>query len=103
MGGTDNAQRGGIVVAVVAGQPVTVVEQAARLAGDLDLPLVCANVDVNRYLVSSYVDGTVVALPYDPDLPDVEEETFDPELEAHLREVLGPIGVRYSLEQLAGD
>ncbi|MEO7016825.1 MAG: universal stress protein [Leifsonia sp.] len=103
MGGTDNTQRGGVLVAVVAGQPVAVVEQAARLAEDLDLPLVCANVDVNRYLVSSYMDGTVVALPYDPDLPEVEEEKFDPELEAHLHDVLRPMGVRYSLEQLAGD
>src|ERR1700738_3308446 len=103
MGATDNTQRGGVLVAVVAGQPVAVVEQAARLAEDLDLPLVCAHVDVNRYLVSSYVDGTVVALPYDPDLPEVEEEKFDPELEAHLRDVLRPIGVRYSLEQLAGE
>lgn len=103
MSGTDNTQRDGILVAVVAGQPVTVLEQAARLADDLDVPLVCANVDPNRYLVSSYVDGTVVALPYDPDLPEVDNEEFDPDLEAHIRGVLDKLGVRYSLEQLAGD
>jgi nucleotide-binding universal stress UspA family protein len=103
MSGSDHTLRGGILVAVVAGQPVTVLEQAAKLADDLDVPLVCANVDPNRYLVSSYVDGTVVALPYDPDLPEVEEERFDPELEERVRAILTPLGVPFSLEQLAGD
>lgn len=103
MSGNDSAGRGGILVAVVPGQPVTVLEHAAGLAGDLGLPLICANVDPNRYLVSSYVDGTVVALPYDPDLPEVEEERFDPELEVHIREVLEGRGIPYTLEQLAGD
>ncbi|WP_223693186.1 universal stress protein [Leifsonia poae] len=99
----NDSGHGGVLVAVVAGQPVTVLEQAARLADDLDVPLVCANVDPNRYLVSSYVDGTVVALPYDPDLPETEDEPFDSELEAHIRAVLAPLGLRFSLEQLAGD
>ncbi len=103
MSGNSNGQRGAVIVAVVAGQPTTVLEHAAALADDLDVHLVCANVDVNRYLVSSYVDGSVVALPYDPDLPEVEKAVFDPELAANIRAVLGPKGVRYSLEQLAGD
>lgn len=103
MSGNDSTPRGGILVAVVPGQPVTVLEQSLRLADDLGVPLVCANVDPNRYLVSSFVDGTVVALPYDPDLPEVEDETFDPELEAHIRSVLDGTGVRYELKQLAGD
>lgn len=100
---SSNAQRGGVIVAVVAGQPLTVLEQAAALADDLDVHLVCANVDIGRYLVSSYVDGSVVALPYDPDLPESEKEVFDPELAANIRAVLEPKGVQYSLEQLAGD
>ena len=99
----NNNERGAIIVAVVAGQPTAVLEHAAALADDLDVHLVCANVDVNRYLVSSYVDGSVVALPYDPDLPEVEKATFDPELAANIRAVLEPKGVRYTLEQLAGD
>jgi nucleotide-binding universal stress UspA family protein len=103
MSGNDSTLRGGILVAVVPGQPVTVLEQAIKLADDLDVPLVCANVDPNRYLVSSYVDGTVVALPYDPDLPEVEDETFDPELAERIREVLDGTGVPYQLQQLAGD
>ncbi len=103
MSANSNAQHGGIIVAVVAGQPTTVLEHAAALADDLDLHLVCANVDVNRYLVSSYVDGSVVALPYDPDLPEVEKAAFDPELAENIRAVLETKGVRYSLEQLAGD
>ncbi|WP_426517708.1 universal stress protein [Diaminobutyricibacter sp. McL0618] len=103
MSAHSNEQRGAIVVAVVAGQPTAVLEHAAALADDLDVHLVCANVDINRYLVSSYVDGSVVALPYDPDLPEVEKATFDPELAANIRAVLEAKGVRYSLEQLAGD
>lgn len=103
MNGHEIAGRGGILAAVVPGQPVAVLEQAARLADDLDVPLVCANVDPDRYLVSSYVDGTVVALPYDPDLPETEEATFDPELEQHIRRVLDGRGIPYTLQQLAGD
>lgn len=103
MSGNDSLGRGGILVAVVAGQPVAVLEQAIRLADDLDLPLVCATVDPNRYLVSNYVDGTVVALPYDPDLPEAEAEEFDAELAERIRAVLAGRGVPYSLRQLAGD
>ena len=102
MSGNDSAH-GGILVAVVPGQPTAVLEHAATLADELDLPLVCANVDPDRYLVSSYMDGTVVALPYDPDLPEVEEEQFDPDLAAQIRGVLERRGIRYTLEQRAGD
>lgn len=102
MSGNDST-RGAILVAVVPGQPTTVIEQAATLADELDVPLVCANVDSDRYLVSSYMDGTVVALPYDPDLPEVDEETFDPELAEQIRQVLNGRGIRYSLEQRVGD
>ncbi len=103
MSGKDSLGRGGVVVAVVAGQPVAVLEQAARLAGDLGVPLVCATVDPNRYLVSNYVDGTVVALPYDPDLPEAAEEEFDAELEERVRAVLEGRGVPFGFKQLAGD
>ena len=103
MSGNGSTGSGGVLVAVVPGQPTAVLDQAARLADDLDLPLVCANVDPNRYLVSNYVDGTVVALPYDPDLPEVEEETFDSELASDIRQVMDGRGVPYTLKQLAGD
>lgn len=103
MSANDSTGSGGILVAVVPGQPVAVLEQAVRLAGDLGLPLVCANVDPNRYLVSNYVDGTVVALPYDPDLPETPDESFDPELEASVRQELDGRGIPFVLRQLAGD
>jgi nucleotide-binding universal stress UspA family protein len=98
-----NSHTGGILVAVVPGQPVVVLDQAARLANDLGVPLVCANVDPNRYLVSNYVDGTIVSLPYDPDLPEAEEETFDPDMELRIHQALAGRGVRFSVKQLAGD
>jgi nucleotide-binding universal stress UspA family protein len=91
-----------ILVAVVPGQPAAVLEQAARLANDLDLPLVCATVDPNRYLLSSYVDGAGMPLPYDPDLPE-EEEAFDPELESNIRRILKGRDITFTLRQLAGD
>ena len=103
MNGNELTGRGGILAAVVPGQPIAVLEHAARLADDLDVPLVCANVDPNRYLVSSYVDGSVVALPYDPDLPESDEKPFDPDLEAHIRGLLDGRGIPYTLQQLAGD
>ncbi|WP_285114702.1 universal stress protein [Leifsonia sp. fls2-241-R2A-40a] len=103
MSGNEIAGRGGILAAVVPGQPIAVLEQAARLADDLDVPLVCANVDPDRYLVSSYVDGTIVALPYDPDLHETDEEQFDPELASHIRRALDGRGIPYTLQQLAGD
>lgn len=103
MSGKGSAGPGVIVVAVVPGQPVTVLEQAARLAGDLGVPLVCANVDPTRYLVPNAVDGTVVALPFDPDLPEAGEEAFDAELEQRIRETVEGRGVPCTLRQLAGD
>ena len=48
MNGNALSGRGGILVAVVPGQPIAVLEEAARLADDLDVPLVCANVDPDR-------------------------------------------------------
>ena len=96
-------RRSVIVVAVEPKQSDAVLLQASTLARDLDADLVCAHVDMGRYPVEEHPDGTVASLPYDPDLPDLGEEEFDPALANHIRDVLEGSDVRYTLRALAGD
>ena len=78
MNGNEIAGRGGILVAVVPGQPRRGAG-AGRAPGRRPRhPLVCANVDPDRYVVSSYVDGTVVALPVRPRPPGDGGEALRP-------------------------
>lgn len=81
--------RRSLVVGVVRHQPDAVVREAARFAARLGADLVCASVDVGRYIVQEHPDGTVTSAPVDPDLPELGEAVFDPEIEARLRELLG--------------
>lgn len=81
--------RRSLVVGVVRHQPDAVVREAARFAARLGADLVCATVDVGRYIVQEHADGTVTSAPVDPDLPELGESVFDPEIEARLRELLG--------------
>lgn len=92
-----------IVVGVVATQPDSVVETAARFAEMFSAELVCASVDITRYTVEERADGTVSAFPIDPDQAEVVEEEFDPALRARLRHLLDPRGVRWSTRALAGE
>ncbi|RNE62386.1 universal stress protein [Cryobacterium tepidiphilum] len=92
-----------IVVAVEPGQPDDVLLQACALAADLGCHLVCVHVDLGRYPVEEHPDGSVVSLPYDPDLPELGDEEFDPTLADHIAEVLGRSGAPYTLRALAGD
>jgi nucleotide-binding universal stress UspA family protein len=92
-----------IVVAVEPGQSDAVLLQASALAADLGCRLVCAHVDRSRYPVEEHDDGSVVSLPFDPDLPEMGDDGFDPGLAAHLSDVLGRAGVPYSVRVLAGD
>jgi nucleotide-binding universal stress UspA family protein len=99
---TDPATRC-IVVGVIPRQADAVVQHAAALATQLGVRLICASVDVGRYTVAERADGSVRALPLDPDLGDLPEEEFDPALLAHLAEVLDPTGVDWDVRALAGD
>lgn len=81
--------RRSLVVGVVRHQPDAVVREAARFAARLGAGLVCATVDVGRYIVQEHADGTITSAPVDPDLPELGEAVFDPEIEARLRELLG--------------
>lgn len=81
--------RRSLVVGVVRHQPDAVVREAARFAARLGADLVCASVDTGRYIVQEHPDGTITSAPVDPDLPELGEAVFDPEIEARLRELLG--------------
>lgn len=90
-----------VLVGVDHGQAETVLRQAAHFARALDAALVCAHVDVGRYVVEERPDGTVVSRPLDPDLPELLDSDFDPALAEHIRSVVGPLEV--SFRELAGD
>jgi nucleotide-binding universal stress UspA family protein len=101
--GGPNGSSAVIVVAVVPKQPDAVLLQAAALARDLGGELICAHVNVGRYPVEERPDGTIVSLPFDPDLPDLSEEVFDQTLADHIRDVLATSDIRYTLRALAGE
>ncbi len=90
-----------ILVGVNHGQAETVLLQAAHFARALDAVLVCAHVDVGRYVVDERPDGTVVSRPLDPDLPELADTDFDPALADHIQTVVSPLEV--SFRELAGD
>ena len=92
-----------ILVGVEGGRPDTVLIRAAELARDLGCELVLAHVDLGRYTVEENADGSVHSLPIDPDLPEFDEDAFDPGLAAQIERVIAPTGVTWSLRVLAGD
>lgn len=92
-----------VIVGVVPHQADGVLLRAAEFAAALDAELVCAAVDRSRYTVEENVDGSVVALPFDPDLPEFGEDVFDPQLAGHIDRLLEGIPVRYSVRALAGE
>lgn len=92
-----------ILVGVEGGGPDTILAYAAELARDLRCDLVCAHVDLGRYIVDENPDGSVHSLPIDPDLPEFDEDTFDPQLTAQIERVLASTGVAWSVRSLAGD
>jgi nucleotide-binding universal stress UspA family protein len=92
-----------VIVGVTSGQPDSVVLEAAVFAAHFNAELVCATVDASRYLVSERADGSVTSLPFDPDLPDLKDEGFDPTLKAHLAQILDGRDLDWSTRALAGD
>lgn len=90
-----------ILVGVNHGQAEIVLQQAAHFARALDAALVCAHVDVGRYVVEERPDGTVVSRPLDPDLPELSESDFDPVLADQISALVSPLEV--SFRELAGD
>lgn len=92
-----------ILVGVESGQPDAVLLTAAHLARDLGCELICAHVDLGRYLVEENADGSVHSLPVDPDLPELDDDEFDPALAKHIGTVLAGTGIDWGLRTLAGD
>lgn len=92
-----------ILVGVEHGLPDAVLIEAAHLARDLGCHLVCAHVDLGRYMVREDANGEVHSLPFDPDLPEELDDVFDPDLAAHIESVLKETGIAWSKRELAGD
>ncbi|MFL6027901.1 MAG: universal stress protein [Friedmanniella sp.] len=90
-----------ILVGVNHGQSDVVLHEAARLALALNAQLVCAHVDVGRYVVEERPDGMVVSRPLDPDLPELTHTDFDPVLAERIRQLVDPLEVIF--RELAGD
>ena len=92
-----------VIVGVIPGQPDAVALEAAVFAFHFRAELVCAYVDTSRHMVSERADGSVASVPYDPDLPELAEDEFDPNLRARLAALLDGRGVAWSTRALAGD
>jgi nucleotide-binding universal stress UspA family protein len=92
-----------VIVGVVPHQSDTVLLRAADFASALGAELVCACVDRSRYPIGENPDGSVVALPFDPDLPEFTDEGFDAGIQQHIDEVLRGKPVRWSVRSVAGE
>lgn len=92
-----------VVVGVFPGQPDAVVLEAARFASAFGAELLCAHADSARYAFIGGYDGAIMSMPLDPDLTDAEPPPFPPELAVHLEEVLAPMQVPFTTQELAGD
>ncbi|MCZ2403586.1 universal stress protein [Paenarthrobacter sp. Z7-10] len=94
---------GPILAAVHPGQHPAVIQSAAHLAFSLGSDLVCAYVDVTRYLRREAVDGTVEAGSIDPDAVDDDAERVAEQLRLRLGRELAPFPIGWSYTTLAGD
>ncbi len=92
-----------IVVGVTPRQPPMVISSAIRFARQFEAVLVCANVDPGSYVVTEHPDGSIEALPVDPDAPEQTVRPFDRELAGRIRQVTEQAGVQVEFRQLAGD
>lgn len=92
-----------VIVGVMAGQPDVVVLEAAAVASRFHAELICANVDVGRYLVDEFADGSIVSLPVDSDLLDLDSEGFPLALHEHLSALLDGDTVGWSTRVVVGD
>jgi nucleotide-binding universal stress UspA family protein len=92
-----------IVVGVIPSQPDEVLLHAADFARHFNATMVCANVDVTRYTVDEAADGSVSAFPIDPDVAELVNEEFDPDLAKRIEHLFSTIPIRWMLRELAGE
>jgi nucleotide-binding universal stress UspA family protein len=92
-----------IVVGVTPQQPLSVVRQAVRIAGQFKAVLVCANVEAGSYVVAEHTDGSVESRPIDSDQPDWNTAVFDGGLAHRIRDIADKEGVHVEFRELAGD
>ncbi|MGO4692284.1 universal stress protein [Glaciibacter sp. 2TAF33] len=92
-----------IVAGVFPGQPDRVILEAAGFARRFNAELVCVQVNAAGYLVYETPDGMVSSLPFDPDLPELDDPGFDPDLSDHLGHLLDATGVSWSTRSVTGD
>ncbi|MDQ1530524.1 MAG: hypothetical protein QOE37_629 [Microbacteriaceae bacterium] len=91
-----------IVAGVLPDQPLWVLQVAGEFARTFRASLVVASVDATRYAMQALADGTMMAMPIDPDiLP--EEPEFPAEWLTEVGDLLDPIGVTWSARQLVGE
>ena len=92
-----------VVVGVTPRQPLVVVRQAIGFAERFDARLVCAHVAEGSYVVEERADGSVESRPLDPDGPDWDSATFDPELAGRILDVASGTDVEVEFRELAGE
>lgn len=101
-GPTEPTRRPVIVAGVLPDQPVWVLQVAGEFARTFGATLVCASVDATRYAMQALADGTMMAMPIDPDVVPDEPE-FPEEWLAEVRGLLEPLGVEWTARQLVGE
>ncbi|MFC4265864.1 universal stress protein [Arthrobacter cryoconiti] len=92
-----------VLVGIMPTQPLAVARRAAQLAYSLDVELVCAYVDITRYLVEEATDGSVASEPIDSDGVDDDAEGVSATISQRLSSVFSAYGVSWSYRSLAGD
>ena len=90
-----------VIVGMQPGQPARVIEEAARFARLLRVPLVVAHVDVTRFVTYEDPDGYVHSAPIDINF-DAGTAEFEA-VQAEASAALDGTGLTWTARQLVGD
>ncbi|WP_206494396.1 universal stress protein [Microbacterium sp.] len=99
--GQNSALQKAVIVGMQPGQSPHVLEEAARYAKLLGVPLVVAHVDVTRFVTYEDPDGYVHSAPIDLNA-DAGAAEFE-DVQAAAASVLGDGGITWTARQLVGD
>jgi nucleotide-binding universal stress UspA family protein len=91
-----------IVVGVLPDQPLWLLQVAGEYARAFGARLVCVSVDASRYTIQELPDGTLLSAPIQPELLE-PAEAFPPERLQEMAELLDPMGLHWSTQQLVGE